>query len=109
MLSFAAMLTLSVIPVMSAQAQEQDGAKLAQQKMCYGCHQMNTASIGPPWLAIAARHAANKDVMVDVLASRIIHGGGGNWGVVPMAPRAPRVSEAEARVLAAWVLAQKAQ
>jgi cytochrome c len=87
-----------------AQAQER-GAALVEEKVCFGCHQMTAASIGPPWQAIAARHAPRKEVMVEVLASRIMRGGGGTWGLVPMVPN-QRVSEAEARELAAWVLAQ---
>jgi cytochrome c len=106
--SISSLFALLALPVMSAQAQQPRGELLAQQKMCYGCHQMDKASIGPPWVAIAARHAASKDLMIDVLASRIVRGGGGNWGVVPMVPHS-RVSEAEARILAAWVLAQKPQ
>jgi cytochrome c len=89
---------------LSARAQEQ-GASLVQEKMCYACHQMEAASLGPPWRAIAARHAARRELMIDVLAGKIIRGGGGNWGLVPMVPN-QRVSEEEARVLADWVLRQ---
>jgi cytochrome c len=99
------LLLLLVLPM--AEAQER-GARLVEEKVCFGCHQMTTASIGPPWQAIAARHAARKEVMVDVLASRIMHGGGGNWGLVPMVPN-QRVNQEEARVLAAWVLQQTPQ
>lgn len=89
---------------LSALAQD-DGEALVTSKMCYACHQMSGASIGPPWQAIAARHASRKDLMVDVLAGKIIRGGGGNWGLVPMVPN-QRVNEKEARTLAAWILEQ---
>lgn len=88
----------------SARAQD-DGETLVQEKMCYACHQMDAASLGPPWRAIAARHASRRELMIDVLASKIIRGGGGNWGLVPMVPN-QRVSEEEARVLAECVLQQ---
>lgn len=88
-----------------AHAQD-DGAALVSKALCYACHQMDSASIGPTWRAIAARHAPRKEQMVDVLVSRILRGGGGNWGVVPMVPN-QRVTEAEARVMAEWVLAQQ--
>lgn len=84
---------------------EDDAETLISKAMCYACHQMDSASIGPPWRAIAARHAARKALMVDVLASKIVRGGGGNWGVVPMVPN-QRVSEDEARTMAAWILGQ---
>jgi cytochrome c len=96
------LLLLLMMPL--AEAQER-GETLIQEKVCFGCHQMSSASIGPPWQAIAARHAPRKEVMVAVLASRIMRGGGGNWGLVPMVPN-QRVNEEEARTLAAWVLQQ---
>ena len=80
-----------------------DGATLVQERNCYGCHNQTDALIGPPYSAIAARHAARKDLMVDVLARKIIEGGAGNWGVVPMVP-SEQVSEDEAKVIARWIL-----
>lgn len=80
-----------------------DGATLVQERNCYGCHNQTDALIGPPYSAIAARHAARKDLMVDVLARKIIDGGAGNWGVVPMVPN-EQVSEDEARTIARWIL-----
>jgi cytochrome c len=87
---------------LTASAQDA-GAKLVEAARCYACHQMTEYSLAPPYLAIAARHAPRKDVMVDVLATKIVHGGGGNWGVVPMVPN-QWVSLDEARTMAAWIL-----
>ena len=78
---------------------------LIADAMCYACHELDSASLGPPWRAIAARHGGQKELMVDVLASKIVHGGGGNWGVVPMVPN-QRVGLEQARVMARWVLDQ---
>jgi cytochrome c len=89
---------------LTAVAQD-DGAALVTAKLCNACHQMDAPSLGPSWQAIAARHAARSDVMVDVLAGKIIRGGGGNWGLVPMVPN-QRVDEIEARILAQWILSQ---
>jgi cytochrome c len=86
-----------------AHTAEPEGARLFEVKRCYMCHDPEKASIGPPLKAIAARHVSRRDVMVDVLARKIVHGGGGNWGVVPMVPN-QWVSLQEARVLAAWIL-----
>ena len=86
------------------QAQEV-GSRLVEEKLCIACHQMEQASLGPPWRAIAARHAQRTELMTAVLAGKIIRGGGGNWGLVPMVPN-QRVSEEEARVMAQWILQQ---
>ena len=86
-------------------AAEPDPATLTKTLRCYSCHDLTQTLIGPPWKAIAARHAANKDVMMDVLARKIVRGCGGNWGVVPMVPN-EHVSDEQARTLARWILAQ---
>jgi cytochrome c len=54
---------------------------------------------------VAAKYAGQKDA-VDKLAVKIVKGGAGVWGPVPM-PANAQVSEADAKKLAAWVLAQK--
>lgn len=87
---------------------QQQGEALVSKAMCYACHQLEGASIGPPWRAIAARYQSRKEVMADVLVSKIIRGGGGNWGLVPMVPN-QRVSEDEASIMVNWILAQPAQ
>lgn len=84
-------------------AASSDGTGLVQERRCYGCHEMKQNLLGPSYLAIAARHAARKDVMVEVLAEKIIVGGAGNWGVVPMVPN-EQVSLEEARTIARWIL-----
>ena len=102
MATLVILLTTTAFP---ARAAETDGAKLVQERRCYPCHDMTRTLIGPPYKAIAARHAQHKDVMVDVLAEKIIRGGGGNWGVVPMVPN-EQVSRKEAKVIARWILDQ---
>ena len=79
---------------------------LLRAKGCHACHAMTDTLLGPSYQAIAMAHAARKDVMTDVLAEKIIVGGAGNWGVVPMV-RNDQVSPDEARAMAAWVLEQE--
>jgi streptogramin lyase/cytochrome c551/c552 len=82
------------------------GAELVQRHRCYSCHALDQPLIGPPFRAIAARYQADAAAMTDVLARKIVLGGGGSWGVVPMVPN-EHVTEADARALAEWVLTQK--
>ena len=69
----------------------------------YGCHSLTEPLIGPPYQAIANLHAGNKEAMVEVLARKVIHGGVGTWGVVPMVPN-EHVSEDEARAMVSRLL-----
>lgn len=88
---------------LAAAAESDAGAALAVARKCYACHHPSNTLIGPSYQAIAARHRDRRDVMTIVLARRIVDGGGGNWGLVPMVPN-PQISEAEARVIAEWIL-----
>jgi cytochrome c len=80
-------------------------AELAQQKTCMACHAIDRKIVGPAYKDVAAKYAGQKDA-VDKLAEKIMKGGSGVWGAVPM-PANPKVSPAEARQLAAWVLSAK--
>lgn len=97
------MLSLLCFGSASVDAEELDGERLAQEKRCVACHDAEKTLLGPSYRAIAARHKANRDVMVDVLAQKIITGGAGNWGVVPMVPN-EHVSLDEARAISRWIL-----
>jgi cytochrome c len=77
---------------------------LAAHQHCDECHAMQEARIGPPFVAVAARYAAEKDAAVNRLALKIINGGAGNWGTTPMVPN-ERISLDDARAIARWILA----
>ena len=78
---------------------------LARSRTCMACHQVDRKVVGPSFKAIAAKYAGRPD-MVDPLAKKIREGGGGVWGPVPM-PANPRISEADAKKLAGWILGLK--
>ncbi len=84
-------------------AADLDGEALAEKSRCVACHDLTRTLLGPSYQAIAARHSANKKLMVEVLAQKIIVGGAGNWGVVPMVPN-EHVSLEEARAMSRWIL-----
>ena len=75
---------------------------LASAKNCMACHAADKKLVGPSYKEVALKYAGQKDA-VDRLAAKIVKGGAGVWGPVPM-PANSQVSEAEAKKLAAWVL-----
>jgi cytochrome c len=81
-------------------------SELALQKHCDECHAVDAQRIGPPFSAVAARHRAEGAAAVEPLAQKIIHGGAGNWGNIPMIPN-ERVSPDDARTLVRWILSLK--
>ena len=78
---------------------------LATSKNCMACHAVDKKLVGPSYKDVAAKYAGQKDA-VDKLAGKIMKGGSGVWGPVPM-PANPQVNEADAKKLAAWVMSLK--
>jgi cytochrome c len=93
-----ALAAFAAAPVFADQA-------LATAKNCMACHAVDKKVVGPGYREVAAKYAGQKDA-VDKLAGKILKGGSGVFGVVPM-PANTQVSEAEAKKLAAWVLSFK--
>lgn len=79
--------------------------ELAQQKTCMACHAVDRKLVGPSYKDVAAKYAGQKDAAA-MLADKIVKGGVGVWGPVPM-PANPKVSASEARQLANWILSLK--
>ncbi|MEI6761059.1 MAG: c-type cytochrome [Betaproteobacteria bacterium] len=77
---------------------------LANTKNCMACHAVERKLVGPSYKEIAKKYEANKDA-VELLAGKIIKGGSGVWGAIPM-PANPQVNDADAKKLAAWILSQ---
>lgn len=80
-------------------------ADLAKSKNCIACHAAANKVVGPSYKDIAAKYAGQKDAEAK-LVQKVIKGGSGVWGPVPM-PANPQVSQAEAQTLVKWILAQK--
>ncbi|HEX7636186.1 MAG TPA: c-type cytochrome [Noviherbaspirillum sp.] len=80
-------------------------ADLAKAKNCMTCHSVANKVVGPAFKDVAAKYAGQKDAE-DKLTQKVLKGGSGSWGAVPM-PANTQVSEAEARTLVKWVLSQK--
>ncbi|MCQ9636161.1 c-type cytochrome [Chryseobacterium sp. WG23] len=79
------------------------GDQIIETLDCSGCHSVTERMIGPSYQEIAGKYA-EKDM--DMLASKIIEGGSGVWGGVPMAAH-PQVSKEDAKKMVEYILSQK--
>jgi cytochrome c len=79
--------------------------QLAKAKNCMACHAVDKKLVGPSYKDVAAKYAGQPDA-VDKLAAKILKGGSGVWGPVPM-PANPQVSPEDAKKLVAWIMTQK--
>jgi len=102
---FALRLRLSCLAALACSAVALPAAAdlaLATAKNCMSCHAVDRKLVGPSFKDVAAKYKDNKGA-VDLLANKILKGGAGVWGPVPM-PANTQVNEADAKKLAAWVL-----
>jgi cytochrome c len=81
------------------------GLALMGQADCGGCHKVLEPSVGPAHADVAKKYE-NTEANVNMLAEKIMKGGSGNWGTVPMAAH-PGVSKEDAVLMAKYVLSLK--
>lgn len=74
---------------------------LAKKNACMACHAVDKKLVGPAYQEVAKKYAGKS---ADELAKSIKAGGSGKWGPVPM-PAQAALSDADAKTLAAWILA----
>ena len=98
-----ALLTTVIVCMGSAPAWA--SPELAQKKNCMACHAVANKVIGPSYKDVAAKYAGQPDAVAR-LSQKVLKGGSGVWGAVPM-PANPQVSEAEAKQLVQWIMTTK--
>lgn len=79
--------------------------ELAQKKNCLACHAVDNKLVGPSYKDVAKKYAGDKTAEAK-LAEKVIKGGTGVWGQIPM-PANPQVTPDEAKTLVKWVLSLK--
>lgn len=84
------------------------GLALVGQSDCLTCHKVNESSTGPAYALVAERYKDAADTTITRLAKKVISGGAGNWGAIPMAPH-PNISQADAEQMVKYVLLLKKQ
>jgi cytochrome c len=81
------------------------GAKLIAASDCNTCHKIDTKVIGPAFQDVANKYPAT-DASIDTLANKVIKGGKGNWGDIPMAAH-PTLALADAKEMVKYILSLK--
>ena len=75
---------------------------IAKQNACLACHAVNKKIVGPSYREVAKKYARDENANA-FLRNKILKGGAGSWGVVPM-PANGRLSDAELSLLVPWIL-----
>lgn len=79
------------------------GFALIQSSDCLSCHKENGKLVGPSYSEVAVKYT-EKDA--NHLASKIIEGGSGIWGDIPMQAH-PNISKEDAKKMAEYILSVK--
>lgn len=78
------------------------GKALMDKSDCNACHSVDNKIVGPAFKEIAKKYKSDKTA-VTKLSDKIIKGGAGAWGDIPMAPH-PQISKADATEMVKYIL-----
>ncbi len=81
------------------------GLALVAGSDCLTCHKVAEKNIGPAYQEVAAKYE-NTDENIAMLAGKIIKGGSGKWGAIPMTPHA-NLSQDDAEAMVKYILLLK--
>lgn len=80
------------------------GLALMRAGTCFACHRAAEASAGPAYVEVARLYAPDVAAR-EKLTRKILQGGVGAWGAVPMPPHPQHTAE-QAGLMVDWILAQ---
>jgi len=83
----------------------QKGLALVAGSDCLTCDKTSEKNIGPAYKEVAAKYE-NTEENVKMLAGKIIKGGSGNWGAIPMTPH-PQLKEEDVEQMVKYILLLK--
>ncbi|GAB3265477.1 hypothetical protein GCM10027347_33220 [Larkinella harenae] len=78
------------------------GKVLMDASDCKACHTIDKVSVGPSLLAVAQRYK-NETGALEQLATKIINGGGGNWGKIHVMSAHPQIAVADAQEMVRYI------
>lgn len=81
---------------------EHGGLKLIRQADCFTCHSSEARLIGPSFNLIAKRYKG-KPGATALLVKKVLRGGSGNWGDVPMIGH-PSYTSSQVKQMVGWIL-----
>lgn len=90
------------VSTLSANPDYQKGLDLVAKSDCLTCHKINEKLTGPAYKDVAAKYESNEQ-NITMLAAKIMKGGSGNWGSIPMTPHAS-LSEDDAKQMVKYIL-----
>ena len=95
----------TVITKKSGGADIAEGKALISKSDCLACHKLDVKLVGPAYADVAKKYPSTP-ANVTMLANKVIKGGTGVWGQIPMTPY-PTLALADAKKMVKYVLSLK--
>ena len=89
----------------ASESSELKGKQLIEASDCLSCHKEQEKLIGPSYVAVAEKYE-NTAENVTKLAGKVISGGMGVWGEVPMTAH-PQINQQDAEEMVKYILTLK--
>ncbi len=91
----------------SANPDYKAGLALIAKSDCLTCHKVAEKLIGPAYQDVANKYAG-QDTAIAYLSKKVIAGGSGVWGAIPMTPH-PQLAQADVEQMVKYILLLKTQ
>lgn len=86
-------------------AELEEGKILISKSDCLACHKVDVKLLGPSYKDVAKKYPAT-EANYNLLSQKIIKGGSGVWGNIPMAPHASLKAD-DAKKMVRYILSIK--
>jgi cytochrome c len=92
-------------PIVINASDSVQGLKLMEGDNCFTCHRKDDLLIGPSFMSIANKYHSTLDDL-EKLSIKILAGGSGVWGEIPMVPH-PYLNKADSEKMVKYILSLK--
>jgi cytochrome c len=89
----------------TASVANEKGLELIGASDCMTCHKLTESSTGPAYSAVAEKYR-NTPHALDTLVEKVITGGSGHWGTIPMTGH-PMLPKSDVKEMVTYILSLK--
>lgn len=75
----------------------------AKKAGCANCHVVDKKLVGPSYKEVAAKYKGDATAEAKLI-KKMMDGGSGAWGKMPMPPQKGKMTDAEIKSIVAWIL-----
>lgn len=97
--------TKEVVTSVTDNPDYEKGLNAVAKSGCFACHKLREASVGPAYGLVAAKYENNQENQ-EMLAAKVIAGGKGVWGQIPMIPH-PKLPKEDVIAMVKYILLLK--